>query len=60
MIDIKDVVSLLKQRQLELAIELAEHPARSFDEYRERVGLYRGVGDALERLLDTDKQLDDD
>lgn len=58
--DIKDIVQLLKQRQLELAIELAEHPAKSFEEYRERVGMHKGVCDSLDRLISADVDTEDD
>lgn len=58
--DIKDIVQLLKQRQLDLAIELAEHPAKSFEEYRERVGMYRGVGDSLDRIVSADIDTEED
>ena len=58
--DIKDAVNDLRKRQVELALELAEHPAKTFEDYRERVGRYCGLSEAMERLLRLDKQDDGD
>lgn len=52
------LISMLKQRREDIALSLAEGNAMNIESYHRMVGIYQGLGEALDfldALLDEDK-----
>ena len=52
-------LAALKNHANDLKDSLLDQPATDYVSYRERVGLYRGILEAIEILLSLDKSEDD-
>lgn len=58
--DIKDIVRIVKERQLVLAVEAMEHPAKTYEDYMHRVGRYAELTRTLDELISKDAGPEED
>ena len=57
---VSDLIGRLKERRLELALSLADGHAINIESYHRLVGLYQGLGEALDILDNIMKEKDED